>query len=110
SFRIDIQVVRRLVENEQIRFPVNELAKANFCPLSTTQHFHLALDMLRRQSAARQRGTHFILREMREFIPHFFQASAITLRLYLLLEVADFKMLAKLDRTRKRWAFTENAS
>lgn len=109
-FRLDVEVIGRLIEYKDVRFFVHQLAEADFRLLPAAQHLDLAFDVLGRQAAFRQGSTDFCLIEGWELIPHFFNTSLIILRLDLLLEISDMKIVSKLHRTRDRFDFSQNTA
>lgn len=74
---IDIEMVGRLVQHEQVRLVVDQLAQPHLGLLSAAQHRNLALDMLGRQAAAGERGAHLELGEGGELAPDFLDARII---------------------------------
>ena len=58
---IHVKMIGRLIQDQQIRVPVDQLTKSYLCLFTTTQYPYLALNMLGSESAFCKGGTHFIL-------------------------------------------------
>ena len=61
SLGINVQMVCRLVEQENICFGIHDLAQTYLCLLTTGEYPHLALNMLCRQPAFCKCGTYLVL-------------------------------------------------
>ena len=88
-------MVRRLIEKQKVRLAVDQLTQAHFCLLATAEYAHLALDVLGRQTAFCQCGTHLVLGVGRKFFPDLIDAGRRIARRHLLFEIADGEIIAQ---------------
>ena len=96
-------MVRRLVEKQKVRLAVDQLTQAHFCLLATAEHAHLALDVLGRQTAFCQCGTHLVLGVGRKFFPDLIDAGRRIARRHLLFEIADGEIIAQRHLAGHHW-------
>lgn len=85
-------MVRRLVSRRFVSRLIS-LHRRTFCLLATAEHAHLALDVLGRQTAFCQCGTHLVLGVGRKFFPDLIDAGRIARR-HLLFKIADGEIIA----------------
>ena len=100
-FRIHIKVVGRLVEDEEVGFAVDEFAEAHFGLLASRENTHEAFNVLGGKAAFGEGGTDFVLGVGWEFFPDFLDAGVGVAFWHLLLEIADFQVIAELDAAAK---------
>ena len=85
--RIHIQMVRRLVEKQNVGLPVHKLAEADLRLLTTGEDADLALDILCSQAALCKGRADFVLGVGRKLLPDLLDTGRRISRCHLLLEV-----------------------
>ncbi len=98
-----------LIQQKNIGFVVDELAKANLCLLAAAEYLHHAFDMLCGQATFCQSGTHLILRKRRKFLPDFINTGDIFGVFLFLLKIAGIKIIPQFRFAAERWDFAEDA-
>ena len=70
-FRVHVKMVRRLVEDKEVSFAVDEFAEAHFCLLAAGKDTHQAFNVLCGKTAFGERCADFILGIGWKFFPDF---------------------------------------
>ena len=82
---IHIQMVRRLVEKQNVGLPVHKLAEADLRLLTTGENTNLTLDILGSQAALCKGRADFVLGVGRKFLPDLLDTGCGISRCHLLL-------------------------
>ena len=108
-FCVNIEVVGRLVQQQNIALTVQNFAETYFCLLAAAQYTHLTLDVFGGQTAFCQHGTDLVLCHCRKFAPDLFDTGRSVLRIGLLLKITDMLIIAKMHFAGIRFDQLQNA-
>ena len=107
-FRVHVKMVRRLVEDKEVSFAVDEFAEAHFCLLAAGKDTHQAFNVLCGKTAFGERCADFILGLGWKFFPDFLDTTVGVAFWHFLLEISDFQIIAKLHVSAKGRNQTED--
>ena len=101
-FRLDIEMIRRLIEHEQVDRLLDDLREPHACRLAAGECEHLCRDVLIGQPAGSERRANLEVRAAGICLPELLQRGILIPRRTLLLEITDGNKVPALHRAGDR--------